>query len=108
MNSMPKYVVSTKLDKPEWNNSKVIKENVADSVAELRRAPGGAILVNGSGQLVQTLTQHQLVDEYRLMIFPVVLGRGKRLFPSGSDRAALRLVETKPAGECVILICQPA
>jgi dihydrofolate reductase len=108
MNSMPKYVVSTTLENPAWNNTTVIKANVADKVSKLRQQPGGDILVNGSGQLAQTLLKHNLVDEYRLMVFPVVLGGGKRLFREGSDRSALRLVETKPAGDCLILIYQPA
>jgi dihydrofolate reductase len=107
-NSMPKYVVSTTLTDPEWNNTTVIKENVAEEVAKLREQPGGDILVNGSGQLLQTLIENDLVDEYRLMVFPVVLGKGKPLFGETSDASALRLVETKPAGECTILIYEPA
>jgi dihydrofolate reductase len=108
MNTMPKYVVSTTLEKPEWSNSHVITGNVADEVSKLKEQPGGDILVNGSGQLVHTLMEHQLVDEYRLMVFPVVLGGGKRLFKEGSASAALRLVETKPVGECVILTLHTA
>ncbi len=103
MNSMPKFVVSTTLPEGNWSNSTVIKGNVAEEVSKLKQRPGGDILVNGSAQLVQTLTQHGLVDEYRLMVFPVVLGKGKRLFQDGLDMTALRLVEAKPVGECVIL-----
>jgi dihydrofolate reductase len=106
MNSMPKYVVSTTLESPDWNNTTVIKGNVADEVAKLKEQPGGDILVNGSGKLVHALVQSQLVDEYRLMVFPTVLGAGKRLF-DGGDTADLRLVESKPAGECLILTYQP-
>jgi dihydrofolate reductase len=106
-NSMPKYVVSTTLKDPEWNNSTVIDGDVAEAVAELKRDVDGDILVNGSVQLVQTLMEHDLVDEYRLMVFPTVLGAGKRLFGETSDAAKLRLVDAKPAGETLILIYEP-
>jgi dihydrofolate reductase len=108
MNTMPKYVVSTTMDKAGWNNSTVIKGDVAKEVARLKQEPGGNILVYGSGQLVKTLMEHDLVDELVLMVFPVVLGSGKRLFQDGVDRTALELVETKPAGSVVILIYQRA
>ena len=107
-NGMPKYVVSTTLKDPEWNNSTVIDGDVAESVAELKREVDGDILVNDSGQLVQTLMEHDFVDEYRLMVFPTVLGAGKRLFGETSDAAALRLVDTRPAGETLILLYEPA
>ena len=107
-NSMPKYVVSTTLEDPEWNNSTVIRGNVAEEVAGLKeRERGGDILVNGSVQLLDTLMQDDLVDEYRLMVFPVVLGRGKRLFKDDAARTALEVVEVRPAGETVILILEP-
>ncbi len=108
MNSMPKFVVSTSLDEVEWNNSRLINGNVAEEVSGLKRQQGGDILVAGSGQLVQTLMQCDLVDEYRLMVFPVVLGQGKRLFRDGGETTALRLVDTKPVGSVVILTFQPA
>jgi dihydrofolate reductase len=107
-NNMPKYVVSSTLKDPEWNNSTVIDGDVAEEVGKLKGEQDGIILLNGSAQLTQTLMEHDLVDEYRLMVFPVVLGAGKRLFGDTSDTKALRLVETKPAGECVILIYEPA
>jgi dihydrofolate reductase len=107
-NDMPKFVVSTTLEEAGWNNSTPIKGDVADEVSKLKEQPGGDILVNGSVQLVQTLMEHDLVDEYRLMVFPVVLGSGKRLFGEGSDTTALQPVDTKPVGECVILTYQPA
>lgn len=88
-NTMPKYIVSTTLKDPEWNNSTVISENVAEAVADLRQNVDGDILVNGSVQLVQTLMEHGLVDEYRLMVFPTILGAGKRLFGETSEAAAL-------------------
>jgi dihydrofolate reductase len=107
-NSMPKYVVSTTLKDPEWNNSTVIEGDVAEAVAELKRDVDGDILVNGSVQLVQTLMEHNLVDEYRLMVFPTILGAGKRLFGETGNAAALRLVNAKPAGETLILIYEPS
>jgi dihydrofolate reductase len=106
-NSMPKYVVSTTLKDPEWNNSTVIDGDVAEGLAELKQRMDGDILVNGSVQLVQALAEHDLVDEYRLMVFPTILGAGKRLFGETSDAAALRLVDAKPAGETLILIYEP-
>jgi dihydrofolate reductase len=107
-NSMPKYVVSKTLKDPEWNNSTVLSGDVAEEVAKLKEGDGGPLLVNGSAQLVEALLESGLVDEFRLMVFPVVLGAGKRLFGDTSDTSALRLVETKPAGECVVLIYVPA
>src|SRR5215212_7907274 len=94
-NNMAKYVVSTTLEDPEWNNTTVIKDDVPEQIRKLRDQPGGDILVNGSGQLLETLIENDLVDEYRLMVFPVVLGKGKRLFGETSDPAPLRLVDTK-------------
>jgi dihydrofolate reductase len=107
---MPKFVVSTTLREPTWNNSTVIRGDVADEVSRLKQQPGGDILVNGSATLVRTLAEHGLVDEYRLMVFPVVLGAGKRLFDDIPDSTALRLVDTKQVGSdgVLILIYQPA
>ena len=109
-NGMPKFVVSTTLEGAQWNNSTVIKGDVAEEVATLKQRPGGDILVNGSATLVRTLAEDGLVDEYRLMAFPVALGRGKRLFEDVSDSTALRLVDTKQVGSdgVLILIYQPA
>ncbi|GAA5063887.1 dihydrofolate reductase family protein [Haladaptatus pallidirubidus] len=109
-NSMDKYVVSTTLEEPlEWNNSTVIGESVADEVSKLKQEPGGDILVHGSAQLVQTLMEHDLVDEYRLMTFPIVLGSGKRLFGETSDTTTLQLVDTETVGSgIVILTYEPA
>ncbi len=97
-NGMTKYVVSTTLKDPEWNNSTVIAENVPEKVAELRQQQGGDVLVNGSVQLVQTLIEHDLVDEIRLMVFPLVLGSGKRLFGETGAAKTLRLAESTPVG----------
>jgi dihydrofolate reductase len=103
-NSMPKYVVSSTLKAPEWNNSTAIG---VEDVAALRDRHDGDILVNGSVQLVQALVARGLVDEYRLMVFPIVLGRGKKLFADDGVRQALSVVESRPAGEVVILRLEP-
>ncbi len=109
MNSMPKFVVSTTLRDPKWNNSTVIKGSVSDEVSKLKQQSGGDLLVNGSLQLVKTLIDHDLVDEYRLMVFPIVLGSGKRLFGNTEKAATLRLVETRKVGPdgVVILTFEP-
>jgi dihydrofolate reductase len=98
LNSDPKYVVSTTLKDPGWQNTTVISGNVADEISKLKERTDGAILVAGSGTLVGTLLGADLVDELRLMVFPTVLGRGKRLFPEGIDRLKLTLAETKTVG----------
>ncbi len=108
-NSMPKYVVSSTLEDPEWNNSTVLKGDVAEEVAKLKTEHDGDIVVHGSPQLVQTLLEHDLVDELRLMVFPVVLGSGKRLFGKTTDKKPLRLVDSKVVGDGVaILVYQPS
>ena len=108
-NSMPKYVVSSTLAEPEWNNSTVLKGDVVEEVGKLRQEQDGDIVVHGSARLVQTLIEHDLVDELRLMVYPVVLGSGKRLFGETSDKKPLRLVESKVVGDGVsILIYRPA
>jgi dihydrofolate reductase len=108
-NTMPKYVVSSTLEEPEWNNSTVLKGDVAEEVAKLKQEQDGEIVVHGSPRLVQTLLEHDLVDELRLMVFPVVLGSGKRLFGETSEKKPLRLVDSKVVGDgVVILIFQPA
>ncbi len=93
-NSVRKYVVSTTLDKVEWNNSTLIKDNIVEEITKLKQQDGKDIAVHGSIALVQTLIQHDLVDHYRLLIYPVVLGTGKRLFQDGTT-ATLKLVETQ-------------
>jgi dihydrofolate reductase len=108
-NSMPKYVVSSTLHAPEWNNSTVLGGDVVQEVSKLRQETDGNIVVHGSGQLAQTLVEHDLVDELRLMVFPVVLGAGKRLFGDTSAKKRLRLTDSKTVGDGVtILIYQPA
>jgi dihydrofolate reductase len=110
MNTMPKYVVSTTLDKAEWTNSTVIRDNVPEEVAKLRAQPGGDILIFGSPGLVSLLMDHDLVDELRLMVFPIVLNAGKRLFVDGRKVARLRLIESRPVGPdgVTILTYEPA
>jgi dihydrofolate reductase len=95
LNSVPKYVASRTLDEVTWNNSTLIQGDVAEAIARLKEEPGDEIQVTGSGELIQTLIQHDLVDEYRLWVFPLVLGEGKRLFGRGAIPAALKLVDTK-------------
>lgn len=108
INSMAKYVVSTTLNQGEWHNSHILKGNVADDVARLKQQPGQDILVAGSATLVQTLMQHNLIDAYHLLVYPVVLGRGKRLFPD-STPATLHLMEARPFSSGVVLLqYQPA
>jgi dihydrofolate reductase len=108
-NAMPKYVVSSTLEKPEWNNSTVLKGDVAEEVAKLTQEQDGDVVVHGSARLVQTLVEHDLVDELRLMVYPLVLGSGKRLFGETSDKKPLRLVDSKVVGDGVtILIYEPA
>ena len=103
-NSMPKYVVSSTLDDPEWNNSTVLKGDVVEEVSRLKQEQEGDIVVHGSPQLVQTLLDHDLVDELRLMVFPVVLGSGKRLFGETSDKKRLRLTDSRVVGEGVAIL----
>jgi dihydrofolate reductase len=108
-NAMPKYVVSSTLEEPEWKNSTMLKGDVAEEVARLRRELDGDVVVHGSARLVQTLLERDLVDELRLMVFPVVLGSGKRLFGETSEKRPLRLVDSKVVGDGVtILVYQPA
>ena len=107
-NTMPKYVVSSTLRKAEWNNSTVLEGDVAEEVSKLRQKQDGDIVVHGSAQLVQALIEHDLVDELRLMVFPVVLGSGKRLFGDTSDKKRLRLTSSKTVGDGVtILVYEP-
>jgi dihydrofolate reductase len=103
-NEMPKYVVSSTLEDPDWSNSTVLKGDVAEEVARLKQEQEGDIVVHGSPQLVQALIEHDLVDELRLMVFPVVLGSGKRLFGETSDRKDLRLTDSKAVGDGVAIL----
>lgn len=110
INNLPKFVVSTTLQEPlAWNNSRLIKGDIAEEVAKLKQQPGKDLGILGSGELVHTLMQHNLIDEYQLLVFPIVLGSGKRLFRDGGPTTALRLVDTKTTSTgVVILTYQPA
>lgn len=103
MNGLPKYVVSTTLEEVAWNNARLIKGNVAEEVSRLKHEAGQDILIYGSGELVRTLMHHNLVDEYRLLVYPVVLGSGKRLFQDAS-KTTLKLVETRPFPSGVVAL----
>jgi dihydrofolate reductase len=103
-NNMPKYVVSSTLEEPEWNNSTVLGSDVPEEVSRVKQELEGEIVVHGSARLVQTLIAHDLVDELRLMVFPVVLGSGKRLFGDLSGTKRFRLKESKTVGEGIAIL----
>jgi dihydrofolate reductase len=108
-NGMRKYVVSSTLSDPEWNNTEVIApDDLVAGVTRIKDEHDGDILVNGSAQLVQALAEHGLIDEYRLMVFPIVLGKGKKLFADTPEAKPLKLTSSKQAGETLIQIFQPA
>jgi dihydrofolate reductase len=108
-NSMPKYVVSSTLENPEWTNTTVLEGDLAEAVSKLRDQYGGDVVVHGSPQLVQALIDQDLVDELRLMVFPVVLGSGKPLFGNTADKKTLKLTDSRTVGDGVaILIYEPA
>ncbi len=100
-NSVRKYVVSTTLDQAEWNNSTLIRENVVEEITRLKQQDGQDIIVHGSATLVQTLIQHDLVDRYRFLVYPVLIGKGKRLFKEG-DSATLKLLESRSFSSGVV------
>lgn len=101
MNNLPKYVVSTTLDKAEWNNSTIIKSNVVEEIKKLKEQSGQDIMVAGSVTLIQTLREHNLIDQYRLLTYPIILGSGKRLFPDGA-KAPLKLLHSESYGSGVV------
>lgn len=104
INRMPKYVVSSTLADPQWSNTTVLQGDVASSVGELKQRTDGNILVHGSAQLVYALMEHDLVDECRLMVFPVVVGAGKRFFDDPGKTVDLRLIECRAVGEGVAIL----
>jgi dihydrofolate reductase len=107
-NSMPKYVVSSTLERAEWSNSTILSGNLVDEITKLREAPGGELLINGSATLVQALLERDLLDEIRLMVFPVVLGAGRRLFGELSEKKPLRLADSQTVGAGItVLTLQP-
>ena len=103
LNSTKKYVASSTLGTADWNNSTVLRGDLAAEVAKLKDQPGAEIQVQGSWKLIQTLMRHNLVDEYRLWVFPVLLGTGKRLFADGTSPSGLRLTETKASTTGVLI-----
>ena len=109
INSLPKFVVSTTLKEADWKNSTVIRDNVMEEVVKLKQQPGQDILIYGSGVLMNSLMQRGLIDEYRLMVYPLVLGSGKRLFKDGRGTTTLKLVESKAFNTgVVVLTYEPA
>jgi dihydrofolate reductase len=104
LNSMPKYVVSSTLREPDWNNSTVLTGDVVEEVAKLKQQLAGDIVVPASYQLGRTLLEHDLVDELRLVVFPVVLGAGERMFGGVSERRPLRLVRTQTIGDGLVFL----
>src|ERR671910_1615037 len=105
LNNTPKFVVSTTLAEPlEWQNSTLIQENVAEEIAKLKQQPGKNIGITGSGTLVRSLLQDDLLDELSLLVHPIVVGSGKRLFPDGGDLKALKLVDSKTFGTGVLYL----
>jgi dihydrofolate reductase len=109
LNRLPKYVASTSLDRVPWTNSTLLRGGVPDEVARLKSQPGNELQVHGSGELIRTLMEHDLVDEYRLFIHPVILGHGNRLFAEGTTAAALKLTGTKTTSLGVVVhTYQPA
>ena len=104
LNSLPKYVVSSTLEDPDWNNSTVLDGDAVTEVSKLKQELGGEIVVAASRQLVRTLMEHDLVDELRLMVYPFVLGAGERLFGETSDKKPMRLVETRTLGDGLALL----
>ena len=100
--SLPKYIVSSTLEDPQWSNATVLGGDVVKEISELKRKVDGEILVYGSYQLVRTLIEHNLADELRLVVFPVVLGSGLRIFDETSDKKPLHLVDTRRMGDGLV------
>ena len=103
-NSMPKYVYSSTLNDPQWTNTTPIDGDLGDVVEKLKQEHERDVVVHGSTQLAQTLVEHNLIDELRLMVFPILLGKGKRLFGGTSDKKTLRLVESQVVGDGVVIL----
>lgn len=103
MNSMPKFVASTTLEKTEWN-ANLIKDNIVEEISKLKEQPGQNLLIYGSGDLTQTLMQHDLIDEYHFIVNPVIVGSGKRLFKDQNNTKALKLIETRTTSSGVVIL----
>ncbi len=104
MNNYPKYVVTSTLKEAKWNNTTLIKDNIFDEITKLKQQPGKDILIFGSAELVYTLTHQNLIDEYKLMIFPTIVGNGKRIFEEGSSRKSLQHVKTDTFDSGVVVL----
>ncbi|EFH81149.1 dihydrofolate reductase family protein [Ktedonobacter racemifer] len=104
MNHLQKYVVSTTLKTADWNHSTLLQGNIAEAITALKQQPGKNIVVSGSGRLVQSLMQFGLVDEYSLLVYPIILGAGRRLFSDGLNTSSLRLIEARPFSNGVVLL----
>jgi dihydrofolate reductase len=104
MNTLPKYVASTTLENANWSNSAIIRENVPDEVAKLKQGSGNDILIGGSGALAKTLVQHKLIDEIRMLVHPIAVGTGKRLFDGAKESVALKLVDTRTFDSGVVAL----
>jgi dihydrofolate reductase len=105
LNSAPKHVVSTTLKKAEWNNASIISDNIEAEIKKLKGQSGNEIQIEGSGELVRSLMKAGLIDEYRLLVHPVVMGSGKRFFEENTPFTGLELTETRQIGKGVILLC---
>jgi dihydrofolate reductase len=108
INAMPKYVISSTLEDPTWNNTTVLRGDVAEEISRLKEEVDGDILVNGSAMLVHELLEQGLVDELRLMIFPVILGSGKRVFPNTPEKITMEPVDARTYGEIAVQTYKPA
>lgn len=104
MNSIAKHVASSTLDQADWNNSSILRHDIPQAISKLKQQPGQDILIFGSIRLVQSLMVHDLIDEYRLMVFPVVVGQGQRLFSENSPKKTLKLLETQTFSSGVVLL----
>jgi dihydrofolate reductase len=105
MNSMPKYVVSSTLEKADWNNSTIIKGDIIEEIAKLKQEPGQNILINGSAILVKSLMPTDIIDEYRFLVHPIIMGSGRRFFKDGMSTTKLKLVKTEAFPLGVVLLC---
>jgi dihydrofolate reductase len=104
LNRMKKYVVSTTLQTAPWKESTIIRENVVEAITNLKQQPGKDIIIDGSERLVHSLMETDLIDEYRFLVLPYIMGRGRRLFPDGMPQTKLRLVESKPLSSGVLAL----
>jgi dihydrofolate reductase len=104
LNSAPKYVVSSKLDKADWNNTTIIDDNVIAEITRLKEQPGREIQIEGSATLVQSLMAADLIDEYRLLVHPIIAGKGKRFFKEGMTTEGLKLIKTEPLDKGVLVL----